>query len=115
MISKRVFLSSIAAVCCGLEPARSAATETYPSHPITVVLPFSAGGPTDALARIITAKMQELLGQSVIIENVTGAAGTIGVGRVARARGGRIYDQCRADELARADRCRLQSAVRLAQ
>ena len=50
-----------------------------------MVLPFSAGGPTDALARILTARMQELLGQSIIIENVTGAAGTIGVGRVARA------------------------------
>jgi tripartite-type tricarboxylate transporter receptor subunit TctC len=85
MISKRVFLSSIAAVCCGLKPAGAAAPDTYPSHPITMVLPFSAGGPTDALARIITARMQDLLGQSVIIENVTGAAGTIGVGRVARA------------------------------
>jgi tripartite-type tricarboxylate transporter receptor subunit TctC len=85
MISKRVFLSSIAAVCCGLRPVRSATSEAYPSHPITMVLPFSAGGPTDALARIVAARMQELLGQSIIIENVTGAAGTIGVGRVARA------------------------------
>ena len=85
MISKRVFLSSIAAVSCGLKPARSATPEAYPSHSITVVLPFSAGGPTDTLTRIIAAKMQDLLGQSVIIENVTGAAGTIGVGRVARA------------------------------
>jgi tripartite-type tricarboxylate transporter receptor subunit TctC len=85
MISKRVFLSSIAAMCCGLRPVRSATSEAYPSHPITMVLPFSAGGPTDALARIVAARMQELLGQSIIIENVTGAAGTIGVGRVARA------------------------------
>ena len=46
---------------------------------------FSAGGPTDALTRIVAARMQEILGQSIIIENVTGAAGTIGVGRVARA------------------------------
>jgi tripartite-type tricarboxylate transporter receptor subunit TctC len=50
-----------------------------------MVLPFSAGGPTDTLARIIAARMQVSLGQSIIIENVTGAAGTIGVGRVARA------------------------------
>jgi tripartite-type tricarboxylate transporter receptor subunit TctC len=85
MISKRVFLSSIAALCCGLKPVRSATSGTYPSRPITIVLPFSAGGPTDALTRIIAAKMREILGQSVIIENVTGAAGTIGVGRVARA------------------------------
>jgi tripartite-type tricarboxylate transporter receptor subunit TctC len=85
MISKRVFLSSVAAVCCGLNPARPAVSETYPSHPITMVLPFSAGGPTDALTRIVAARMQEILGQSIIIENVTGAAGTIGVGRVVRA------------------------------
>jgi tripartite-type tricarboxylate transporter receptor subunit TctC len=85
MISKRVFLSSIAAVCCGLKRAGAATTETYPSRPITMVLPFSAGGPTDAMARIVTTKMQDVLGQSVIIENVTGAAGTIGVGRVVRA------------------------------
>ena len=52
---------------------------------IIMVVPFSAGGPTDTLARIIGARMQVLLGQPVIIENVTGAAGTIGVGRVARA------------------------------
>jgi len=85
MISKRVFLASVAAMCCGLSPAKPASSEAYPSHPITMVLPFSAGGPTDALARIVAARMQELLGQSIIIENVTGAAGTIGVGRVARA------------------------------
>jgi tripartite-type tricarboxylate transporter receptor subunit TctC len=85
MISKRVFLSSVAAMCCGLNPAKPAVSETYPSHPITMVLPFSAGGPTDALTRIVAARMQEILGQSIIIENVTGAAGTIGVGRVVRA------------------------------
>jgi tripartite-type tricarboxylate transporter receptor subunit TctC len=85
MISKRIFLSAIAAVCCGLIAMGPASAENYPSHPITMVLPFSAGGPTDTLARIIGARMQVLLGQPVIIENVTGAAGTIGVGRVARA------------------------------
>ncbi|HET7887358.1 MAG TPA: tripartite tricarboxylate transporter substrate-binding protein [Bradyrhizobium sp.] len=85
MISKRVFLSSAVAAACCLKPVRSATSENYPSRPVTMVLPFSAGGPTDAVARIISARMQELLGQSIIIENVTGAAGTIGVGRVARA------------------------------
>ena len=50
-----------------------------------MVLPFAAGGPTDTLARIIAARMQISLGQPVIIENVSGAAGTISVGRVARA------------------------------
>jgi|SRR5882757_6647442 len=85
MISKRIFLSAIAAVCCSLNSIGPAISEMYPSHPITMVLPFSAGGPTDTLARIIAARMQVSLGQPVIIENVSGAAGTIGVGRVARA------------------------------
>jgi tripartite-type tricarboxylate transporter receptor subunit TctC len=85
MISKRIFLSVMAALCCSLMAVGPATAENYPSHPITMILPFSAGGPTDTLARIIGARMQVLLGQPVIIENVTGAAGTIGVGRVARA------------------------------
>jgi tripartite-type tricarboxylate transporter receptor subunit TctC len=85
MIGKRLFLLSIALLGCGLAAVGPAAAENYPSHPITIVLPFSAGGPTDTLARIIGARMQVALGQPVIIENVTGAAGTIGVGRVVRA------------------------------
>jgi tripartite-type tricarboxylate transporter receptor subunit TctC len=85
MISKRIFLSPVAVVCCSLNLAGPATSEMYPSHPITMVLPFSAGGPTDTLARIIAARMQVSLRQPIIIENVTGAAGTIGVGRVARA------------------------------
>src|ERR1700761_4911207 len=85
MISIRIFLSAIALVWCSLNAVRTATAETYPSHTITMVVPFSAGGPTDTLARIIAARMQVLLGQSIIIENVTGAAGTIGVGRVVRA------------------------------
>src|SRR5580692_5450679 len=85
MIGKRLFLLSIALLGCGLAAIGPAAAQNYPSHPITIVLPFSAGGPTDTLARIIGARMQVALGQPVIIENVTGAAGTIGVGRVVRA------------------------------
>src|SRR6202012_4806750 len=85
MISKRSFLAFIAAIWCSLNAAEPAIAETYPSHTITIVVPFSAGGPTDTLARIIAARMQVLLGQSGIIENVTGAAGPIGVGRVVRA------------------------------
>ena len=63
----------------------SAAAETYPSRPITIVVPFPAGGPTDTLARILTDHMRASLGQSVIIENVSGGGGSVGVGRVARA------------------------------
>lgn len=63
------------------------AATPYPTRPVTMVVPFAAGGPTDVLARIIAEQMRATLGQPVIVENVTGAAGTIGVGRVARASG----------------------------
>jgi len=63
----------------------NALAENYPSHPITLVVPFSAGGPTDSMARIMADRMKTALGQSLLIENVTGAGGSIGVGRVARA------------------------------
>ena len=65
--------------------ARGATAQTYPSRPITIVVPFSAGGPTDTIGRIMAERMRVPLGQTVIVENVTGAAGSIGVGRVARA------------------------------
>jgi tripartite-type tricarboxylate transporter receptor subunit TctC len=63
----------------------TALAETYPSRPITIVVPFPAGGPTDALARVLADRMTRALNQSVIVENVTGAAGTIGAARVARS------------------------------
>src|SRR6266508_909344 len=59
--------------------------QTYPSRPITLVVPFPPGGSTDAAARIMAERMRATLGQSVVIENVGGAGGSIGVGRVARA------------------------------
>jgi tripartite-type tricarboxylate transporter receptor subunit TctC len=65
--------------------AGAQAAEVFPARPITMVVPFSAGGPTDVLARIMAERMTKAFGQSVIVENLTGAAGTIGVGRVARA------------------------------
>jgi tripartite-type tricarboxylate transporter receptor subunit TctC len=63
----------------------SAQAETYPSRPITVIVPFAAGGPLDISGRILTASMQEALGQPVVVENVGGAGGTIGLARVAHA------------------------------
>src|SRR6476659_7647784 len=63
----------------------AAQAQSYPSRPITIVVPFPAGGPTDALARVLADRMKGALGQSVIVENPTGAAGTIGTGRVARS------------------------------
>jgi tripartite-type tricarboxylate transporter receptor subunit TctC len=65
--------------------SRFANAQSYPSRPITVVVPFPAGGPTDTLARFLAERMRASLGQPIIIENVSGAAGSIGVGRVARA------------------------------
>lgn len=58
-----------------------ALAQTYPSRPITIIVPFSAGGPSDAMARILAERMKVALGEAVLIENVTGAGGSIGVGR----------------------------------
>jgi tripartite-type tricarboxylate transporter receptor subunit TctC len=63
----------------------SALAQDYPSRPITLVVPFAAGGPTDTVARVTAGAMSRTLGQSIVIENVPGAGGTIGAGRVARA------------------------------
>jgi tripartite-type tricarboxylate transporter receptor subunit TctC len=62
-----------------------AAAQGYPNRPITIIVPFAAGGPTDVLARVLGERMRAALGQPVLIENVTGAAGSIGVGRVVSA------------------------------
>lgn len=59
--------------------------QPWPSKPISIVVPFSAGGPTDTLARIMTEPMRRFLGQTVVVENVTGAGGSIGVGKVVRS------------------------------
>jgi tripartite-type tricarboxylate transporter receptor subunit TctC len=65
--------------------SRIAQAQAYPARPLTIVVPFAAGGPTDTIARIMGERMRQSLGQTVVIENVTGASGTIGAGRVARA------------------------------
>jgi len=64
---------------------RAARAQNYPTRPITMIVPFAAGGPTDVIGRLMADHMGRTLGQNVIVEDVTGAAGTIGVGRVARA------------------------------
>src|SRR5262245_49217749 len=71
----------IAAFAAVLTCAVSAHGQSYPSRPIAMVVPFPAGGPTDTLARIVTERMRVSLGQPIIIENITGAGATIGVGR----------------------------------
>jgi tripartite-type tricarboxylate transporter receptor subunit TctC len=62
-----------------------ALADSFPSHPITVIVPFSAGGPSDAMMRILAERMKVTLGRTILIENVTGAGGSIGVGRVVRS------------------------------
>jgi tripartite-type tricarboxylate transporter receptor subunit TctC len=73
------------ALAAALGCATHAHAQGYPAHPITIIAPFPAGGPTDTVARVIGERMKTSLGQTVVIENVTGAGGTIGIGRVARA------------------------------
>jgi tripartite-type tricarboxylate transporter receptor subunit TctC len=67
-------------LCAG---ALTAAAQTYPSRPITVVVPFPAGGASDVVARIVTDHMSRMLGQLMVIENAAGAGGTLGSARVA--------------------------------
>ena len=76
-------------VTCALVVAFAAGSfamaQSYPSRPVTIVVPFSAGGPTDVLARLMVERMRRSLGQSVIVDNTTGAGGSIAVAKVVRA------------------------------
>jgi tripartite-type tricarboxylate transporter receptor subunit TctC len=76
------FIGVLLAVAALAAPAQA---ETYPSHPITMLVGFPPGGPTDTLARILADAMQSALGQSVVVETVSGASGTIAAGRVVHA------------------------------
>ena len=84
-LSRRRFLQVMASAAALPAVSRSTMAQAYPTRPITIVNPFPAGGPMDAIARIIGEHMRETLGQPVIVESMTGAAGTLAVGRVARA------------------------------
>jgi tripartite-type tricarboxylate transporter receptor subunit TctC len=85
-LPRRGFLHLAAGAAALPAVSRIASAQAYPSRPITMVVPFAAGGPTDVVARIVGERMGSSLRQTVVIENVTGADGVIGVGRVARAR-----------------------------
>jgi tripartite-type tricarboxylate transporter receptor subunit TctC len=86
MRTRRMFLASFA-FAAALGNVAIAAEQAYPSRPITMIVPFAAGGPTDTIARVMAERMRASLGQTVILENVAGAAGSTGAGRVARAAG----------------------------
>jgi tripartite-type tricarboxylate transporter receptor subunit TctC len=84
-MKRRNLLAAVAAATLAAAPVGALAQANYPTKPITVIVPFAAGGPTDALARVLTARMGEALGQTMIVENVGGAGGTIGVNKAAKA------------------------------
>jgi tripartite-type tricarboxylate transporter receptor subunit TctC len=75
----------LAALLMTLAFSAKALAEKFPSRPVTIVVPFSAGGPSDAMMRILGERMKVSLGEAVLVENTTGAGGSIGVGRVVHA------------------------------
>ncbi len=85
IFARRKFLHLAAGATAAASVPRAALALDYPTRPITIVVPFAAGGATDVLARVLADPMSKSLGQTIIVENVTGAAGSIGVSRVVRA------------------------------
>ena len=81
----RALFGVLIAACVGLGLNGSARAQDYPTRPITMIVPFPAGGATDTLARFLAERMRAILGQPLIIENVGGAAGSIGVMRAVRS------------------------------
>jgi tripartite-type tricarboxylate transporter receptor subunit TctC len=86
--SRRIFVACATAIALVIVPGTASAAvaaDTYPTRPITMVVPFAAGGPTDAVGRVIARAMSTTLGQQIIIENVTGAGGILGRAKTASA------------------------------
>ncbi len=79
------FLAALGAAAALSFSATFAGAQTYPERPITIVVPFAAGGPTDTVTRLVAEAMSKDLGQQVLVENVGGAGGTLGAARVAQA------------------------------
>ena len=84
-ISRRQVLHLTASAAALVTVPRVARAQAYPSRPITMIVPFAAGGPTDAIGRIVAEGMRAVLAQPIIVENVGGAAGNLGVARAVRA------------------------------
>jgi tripartite-type tricarboxylate transporter receptor subunit TctC len=78
---RRIVLAALATLAL----FSSAFAQNFPSRPVTIIVPFSAGGPSDAMARILAERMKVALGEAVLVENVTGAGGSIGVGRAVKS------------------------------
>jgi tripartite-type tricarboxylate transporter receptor subunit TctC len=87
-IHKSVLSATVgAAMVAGLSMAvpGQAVAQNFPNHPVTMIVPFAAGGPTDVVARSLAEAMRKSMGQTIVVENVAGAGGTIGTGRVAKS------------------------------
>jgi tripartite-type tricarboxylate transporter receptor subunit TctC len=84
MLRRAILAAALAAALPGA--SLPAAAQAWPTRPVSVIVPFAAGGPTDAVARLISEAMAKELGQNVVVENVAGAGGTLGAARVAGAR-----------------------------
>jgi len=76
---------SLAVACATFALTSAASSQGYPNRPVTFIVPYGAGGPVDTMARTLSEAMRSSLGQPIVIENVTGANGTIGVGRAVHA------------------------------
>ncbi len=91
MFKRQTWLRRVTPLVCGAltwlaSTQALAQAQDYPSKPITMVMPYAAGGPGDVITRIYAAAMQKALGQQVIVENPAGAAGSIGTAKVARSK-----------------------------
>ena len=84
-LPRRHFLHLAAASVALPAMSRRAAAQSYPTRPITMIVPYAAGGPTDTVGRVVTERMRPELGQPIVAENVTGAGGSLGLARLARA------------------------------
>src|SRR3954470_20559785 len=83
--SRRLLCTAFALALTGSFTALPAAAQTWPARPLKLIVPYAAGGPTDAIARLLATKMQATLGQAVVVDNRAGAGGTIGVDATAKA------------------------------
>ena len=104
-------LAVVTTMIAAITIAGDTGAQSYPIRPITMVVPFPAGGPTDTVGRIVADRMQAFVGKPIIIENVPGAAGSIGAGRVARAPGDGLHDQSRNIQHTRAERRHFRSQI----
>ena len=84
-LRRTALAAGLVAAAAALPAVNAAAQSPYPNKPITLIVPAAAGGPTDTVARLVAESMTKTLGQSVVVENIGGAGGTIGMAKVARA------------------------------